>query len=169
MSHSELGILIGNEVCEAPHRCHIKRLETKETLMREVIPGILFRSGRPGYDGKRVSEAAVAEWCARANGHGIQTIMCLLDDEQLAYYKDVPGELLGYYKRADFVVLHHPVKDHQKPAVPLAVLAKAHVDFLAAIKPVLVHCSAGCDRTGAVVDYLVSKWPGASGGQAAPL
>ena len=42
MSHSELGILIGNEVCEAPHRCHIKRLETKETLMREVIPGILF-------------------------------------------------------------------------------------------------------------------------------
>lgn len=138
----------------------------------EVIPGILFRSGRPGYDGKGVSEAAVAEWCARANGHGIQTIMCLLDGEQLPYYRGVPGELLGYYKQAGFVVLHHPVQDHRKPPLPVVppeVLVSAYSDFLKAAKPMLVHCSAGCDRTGAVVDYLVSKWPGTSGGQAAAL
>ena len=135
MSHSELGILIGNEVRETPHRYHIKRLETKETLMREVIPGILYRSGRPGYPCESVAEAAVAEWIARARSHRIQTILCLLDEKQLAYYTEVPGGLLDYYRQAGFVVLHHPVEDHQEPAVPSAVLAKAHVDFLAATRP----------------------------------
>ena len=134
----------------------------------EVIPGILFRSGRPGYPSKSVAEAEVAEWCARVKHHGIQTILCLLDDEQLPYYKDVPGELLDYYEQAGFVVLPHPVKDHRKPplpVVPTEVLASAYADFLKAAKPMLVHCSAGCGRTGAVVDYLVSKWPGGNGAQ----
>jgi len=89
----------------------------------EVIPREFYKSSRPGYDGKRVSETAVAEWCARAKGHGIRTILCLLDEEQLAYYTEVPGGLLDYYRQAGFVVLHHPVEDHQKPAVPSAVLA----------------------------------------------
>ena len=137
--------------------------------MTEVIPGILFRSARPGYPSRTVAEAKVADWVGRARKRGIQTILCLLDDQQLAYYPEVPGGLLDYYRQAGFVVLHPPVEDHQEPAVPSAVLAKAHANFLAAAKPVLVHCSAGCDRTGAVVDYLVSKWPGASGGQAAAL
>jgi len=143
-----------------------------ENPIIEVIPRELYKSSRPGYDGKCVSETAVAEWCARANGHRIQTIMCLLDDEQLAYYKDVPGELLGYYKRAGFVVLHHPVQDHRKPPLPVVppeVLVSAYSDFLNSKKPMLVHCSAGCGRTRAVVNYLLRKWLGASGGQAAAL
>ena len=103
--------------------------------MFEVIPGILFRSARPGYPSRSVAEAKVAEWVGRAWSRGIQTILCLLDDQQLAYYTEVPGGLLGYYHQAGFVVLHHPVEDHQEPAVPSAVLAKAHVDFLAATRP----------------------------------
>lgn len=140
--------------------------------MREVIPGILFRSSRPGYPSRFVAEAEVAEWVARAKSHRIQAIICLLDDEQLPYYKDVPGELLAYYEQAGFVVLSHPVQDHRQPPLPVVppdVLASANSDFLSAAKPMLVHCSAGCDRTGAVVNYLESKWPGSSGGQSAAL
>ena len=34
--------------------------------MTEVIPEILFRSGRPGYPSRSVAEAEVAEWVAWA-------------------------------------------------------------------------------------------------------
>ena len=143
-----------------------------EKQIIEVIPGILFRSARPGYPSRTVAEAEVAEWVGRARSRGIQTILCLLDDQPLAYYPEVPGGLPDYYRQAGFVVLHHPVQDHRKPPLPVVppeVLVSAYSDFLKAAKPMLVHCSSGCDRTGAVVDYLVSKWPGASGGQVAPL
>jgi Tyrosine phosphatase family len=133
--------------------------------MIEVIPGILFRSARPGYNGKLVTEAEVARWVTEAMTHGIKTILCLLDHAQLAYYGSVPGGLLGYYRQAGFAVVHLPVADHQRPAVPPEVLAIAYSDFLSAQKPLLVHCSAGFDRTGAVVNYLLEKWPGASRGE----
>ena len=130
--------------------------------MTEVIPGILWSSPRPGYKGTQVAETEVAKWVNGAKKRGIKTIFCLLDDTQLAYYTSVPGGLLDYYRQAGFVAVPHPVADHQSPPVPPGVLAATYSSFLTSQKPLLVHCSAGRDRTGAVIKYILDNWPGAS-------
>ena len=123
--------------------------------METVIEGKLIRSERPGYPDHDVGAAAVDTWIAQARAAGVRTILCLLGEKQLAYYSRLGnGGLLGRYRDAGFAVVHRPVCDHMTPPVPADVLARIPSDFLEAKLPLLVHCSAGIDRTGAVVRHL---------------
>ncbi len=125
-----------------------------------VIDGTLARSSRPGYGGERsspVAPAQVDDWISEAKSFGIRSIICLLHDEHLKLYKDLPTDLVSYYEGAGFFAEHLPVKDYQSPPIPDDVLRKIWNAYQKLEKPTLIHCSAGIDRTGAAIYFIQTK------------
>lgn len=140
-----------------------------------VIDGVLAISSRPGYQAgaeSAVPREAVDAWIRRVRGAGVASILCLLDGDQLPLYEPaLPGGLVDYYRQAGFHVAHVPTPDGlQEPFTPeqYECIWRAFVELP---KPVLVHCSAGFDRTGRAVKHILARMQdGASrdGGQARP-
>jgi hypothetical protein len=81
-----------------------------------VIEDNLARGQRPGYSGERgrmVPHAEVDAWIAETRVFGIRSIICLLADDQLHLYQQLPGDLISYYLQAGFKIEHIPVCAHQ--------------------------------------------------------
>lgn len=74
-----------------------------------MIDGQLARGRRPGYTGEQgqpVSIADVDAWLEEAKRAGIRSIICLLADDQLQLYEQLPGGLLSHYRAAGYDVEH---------------------------------------------------------------
>ena len=87
----------------------------------------------------------------------LRSILCLLADEHLDLYSGLPGGLLDYYRTRGFMVAHVPVADHKTPPLNDAELDHVWKAFRDLPKPVLAHCSAGVDRTGAAIKNIKVK------------
>jgi protein-tyrosine phosphatase len=127
-----------------------------------VIPSLLARSPRPGYSGERgrqVPRAKVDAWIAEVRAFGVKSIICLLADDQLGLYSDLPTDLVSYYRDVGFSARNVPVRDHQHPPLSADQLDRILEAYQQLPKPVLVHCSAGIDRTGLAVDFIVRQLP----------
>ena len=125
-----------------------------------VIPGRLARSARPGFDGPSATDVDPAEveaWLDQARQNGVRSILCLLDERQLGFYSRLPGGLLESYRRAGMEVASLQVADGQVPAIPEADLLRVGQAFVNLPAPLLIHCSAGIDRTGAAVAYILKN------------
>ena len=120
-----------------------------------VIPHRLARSHRPGRyspNNKQVSRPQVEAWIAQAQQMGIRSIICLLNQQQLDYYQ--PLDLIQYYQQAGWTVGHVPTKDRQHPPLNEVELEQIEQLFQQLPSPLLIHCSAGMDRTGQAVEHL---------------
>jgi hypothetical protein len=125
-----------------------------------VIPGRLSRTARPGFSGANptdVDPGEVEAWLGEARADGIHSILCLLDERQLSYYPRLPGGLLETYRRAGMAVSSVAVADLQTPPIPASVLPRIWQAFRALPPPLLIHCSAGIDRSGAAVAYILDR------------
>jgi protein tyrosine/serine phosphatase len=138
-----------------------KQPEKNYHMIQIEIEGLLLRSPRPGRHLAKtnpVPESVVTAWIEEARGQGVVAIICLLDDQHLSLYQHCAGGagLLQAYRDSGFDVVHIPVRDHCHPPVPASDLEHAVEEYQRLPKPVLVHCSAGMDRTGAVVRAIRS-------------
>jgi protein-tyrosine phosphatase len=125
--------------------------------MRPVIPDRLYRAARPGYSGggkAPISMGEVQRWIEAAQSLGVVSIVCLLADEHLCLYPE--GDLLGIYRTAGFEVRHIPVTDHTRPPLTPEQLDAVLQAWRELPQPVLIHCSAGIDRTGAAVKHVLA-------------
>ena len=124
-----------------------------------IIEGALAASARPGYAPGAERAARLAEveaWIAAAQKAGVRAIICLLGNDQLPLYVHaVPEGLLARYRAAGFEVAHIATRDGQTEPFTQAQLAEAWAAFRRLPQPVLVHCSAGHDRTGRVTRHIL--------------
>ena len=93
------------------------------------------------------------EHCAfHSRGNGMSAFACAeallrgVSLEELARYMDVVEE-----------VRHIPVTDHTRPPLNPQQLAAVHQAWRELPQPVLIHCSAGIDRTGAAVKHILAN------------
>ncbi len=127
--------------------------------IRWVIEGVLASSGRPGFPNHSVSTKAVDQWIARIDRLGVRSVICMLsEDEEAVYYRRLRQSLVDCYSEAGLQVRQVSYED-MGVAVTLPILVDRVLTAFAILpKPVLVHCSAGVERSQLATESICHAW-----------
>jgi len=151
------------------------------TLFVWVIPGKLACTHRPlrhhpEYGGSRRdlprhATGAVIDWVKRVRRCGIKSIICLMHSKELRHYDsldlDAP-DIVEFYRQRGLQVCHIPWDDPvHRPLQSqvsfkdelLRVRQEALTAFDTLPDPILLHCSAGIDRSAPVAAYIWRERP----------
>ncbi len=155
-----------------------KRLDAGDDreLLVWVIPGKLACAHRPlrhhpHFGGSRKdlppdAGPEVRRWAGRMKTVGIQSIISLIHPKELRHYDRLDlgaQDLIDFYRKSGFEVRHIPWEDpaHRPTSADYSFqeeLARIRAEALQAFdelpKPVLLHCSAGIDRSSPVAAYI---------------
>ena len=131
------------------------------TWQHESLEGVLARSGRPAYPKTDdITKEEVDEWIEQVESLGIKTILTILSKEgedQLTCYEEALGETLTDYVGGRGLSVHHVDYPDTHGPVSEERIEEILGAFEAMEKPVLVHCSAGIDRTGSVLEAIIRE------------
>ncbi len=141
-----------------------------------VIPGALACAHRPlrhhhEYGGSRrdlppEATGAVVHWVDRIIGAGFRSVICLMHPKEVAHYSALnlgAADLIAYYRMRGLQVCHKPWDDPaHRPLGQRASfeseLRRIRTESLECFdqlpKPVLLHCSAGIDRSSPVAAFI---------------
>lgn len=144
-----------------------------------VMPGVLACAHRPlrhhhEFGGSRrdlppEATEAVVRWVDKIVGAGFRSIICLMHPQEIAHYSGLSlnaTDLIGYYRVRGLRVCHKPWDDpaHRPPggrASFMEELQRIQAESLECFdrlpKPVLLHCSAGIDRSSPVAAFIWSQ------------
>ncbi len=136
-----------------------------------VIDGVIATSPRPGYrpgPETTIHDDVVDRWIEDVHQFGIRSVMCLIGNDQLWLYRKVtPEGLVERYRASGLEVFHLPTMDQLTHPFTADQYESAWEAFQRLPKPVVVHCSAGMDRTGRVVNYIRARLQEGEGSEAA--
>ena len=112
------------------------------------------------------TEAApyVRAWSEMIAAYGIKSIICLMGPTEVRFYRDLDlgtADLISFYK-SRFNVRHLPWEDPAHSKTPPALIERKKREtrqsaleaFNELPKPVLLHCSAGIQRSAPVAAYI---------------
>ena len=125
-----------------------------------VVEGELARSQRPGYPKDKPSSSVMKDWRETVLSLGIRSVICIMDQNQVDKYNGIDNigdGLFSFYKENGLTVHHMNVEDYKKPPLnesEVELVLKAYSELE---KPVLIHCSAGKDRTGKAVASITGS------------
>lgn len=119
-----------------------------------VFKDVLARASRPCY-WRDATPECVADWISKAKEMGIKSIICFLCESELRdFYGSAGINLLNCFRHHGFEVTHIPVPDHCEPPLGTSHLLRFIATVRQTKRPLLVHCSAGIDRTGVAIDLI---------------
>ena len=148
-------------------------------LLVWVIDGRLACAHRPlryhplyggsGRDLSREATFALLQWIQYMKDVGIKSIISFLHPKELRHYAalDIGAtDLIDLYRKSGFEVRHLPWEDpaHRLPSArspfreeKMRIQEAALLAFDELSKPVLLHCSAGSDRSSPVAAHIWAK------------